>query len=149
MDATPLASATEQTHRTKGLLRLTMACNERCPFCNVPVEDYTQKTPPPAEIERQLQQFFDNDAGTLTISGGEPTLLRNRLLDLLRRLLATEGMQKPKQDPCFQATFAMPSPSKGHSSCIVCCQAGRRSKTETKRGVKGGTQSIAVGKMVP
>jgi len=85
MDATPRASATEQTHRTKGLLRLTMACNERCPFCNVPVEDYARKTPSVEEIDRQLQQFFDDDAGTLTISGGEPTLLRKRLLALVSR----------------------------------------------------------------
>ena len=76
--------ATEQTHRTKGLLRLTMACNEKCPFCNVPAEDYRRKTPPQEEIDRQLQRFFDENAGTLTISGGEPTLLRKRLLALVR-----------------------------------------------------------------
>ena len=39
MDVMPPAAATEQSHRTKGLLRLTMACNEQCPFCNVPAED--------------------------------------------------------------------------------------------------------------
>ncbi len=89
MDATSPAPATEQTHRTKGLLRLTMACNERCPFCNVPAEDYRRKTPPPEEVERQLQQFFDDNAGTLTISGGEPTLLRKRLVALVKR--AREG----------------------------------------------------------
>ena len=35
----------ESSHQTKGLLRLTMACNERCTFCNVPVEDYEVVTP--------------------------------------------------------------------------------------------------------
>ena len=45
----PIATRTdahaEDSHRTKGLLRLTMACNERCPFCNVPAEDYARPTP--------------------------------------------------------------------------------------------------------
>ena len=79
----------EENHRTKGLLRLTMACNERCPFCNVPVEDYPRPTPPPAEIQEQLQRFFDAEAQTLTISGGEPTLLKKRLIALVAQ--AREG----------------------------------------------------------
>jgi len=84
----PAPNAAETSHRTKGLLRLTMACNEKCPFCNVPAEDYRQRTPPQAEIDRQLQTFIDQQAGTLTISGGEPTLLKKRLLDLVRRARA-------------------------------------------------------------
>lgn len=88
MDVMPPAAATEQSHRTKGLLRLTMACNEQCPFCNVPAEDYPRKTPPPEDIERQLQAFIREGAGTLTISGGEPTLLRKRLVALVERARA-------------------------------------------------------------
>ncbi len=80
-----LSQAAESSHRTKGLLRLTMACNENCPFCNVPAEDYERKTPPASQTDRELQRFIDEKAGTLTISGGEPTLLRKRLLDLVRR----------------------------------------------------------------
>jgi len=76
-------SNVEDSHRTKGLLRLTMACNERCPFCNVPMEDYERLTPPAEEIERQLQTFVDAGERTLTISGGEPTLLRKRLLQTI------------------------------------------------------------------
>lgn len=68
-------------HRTKGLLRLTMACNERCPFCNVPMEDYPRRTPPLDELRAELDAFAGER--TLTISGGEPTLLRDRLLTLV------------------------------------------------------------------
>ena len=75
----PPASA-EQSHRTKGLLRLTMACNERCPFCNVPVEDYPRPTPPDEQIAAELDAFVASGEQTLTISGGEPTVLRKRLL---------------------------------------------------------------------
>ncbi|MCB9664895.1 MAG: radical SAM protein [Alphaproteobacteria bacterium] len=82
------ATLGEESHRTKGLLRLTMACNERCPFCNVPMEDYARPTPPAAEIDAQLQAFLDDGAETLTISGGEPTLLRKRLVELVRRARA-------------------------------------------------------------
>ena len=78
--ATPDA---EESHRTKGLLRLTMACNERCLFCNVPVEDYERPTPPPEEIALDLDAFVESGEKTLVISGGEPTLLRRRLLALI------------------------------------------------------------------
>lgn len=74
----------EASHRTKGLLRLTMACNERCPFCNVPAEDYAKLTPPQAEVDRQLDAFIEAGDRTLTITGGEPTLLKKRLLALTR-----------------------------------------------------------------
>lgn len=73
----------EHNHHTKGLLRLTMACNERCPFCNVPVEDYERPTPADAEIDAQLDAFVAAQAQTLTLSGGEPTLLKRRLLRVI------------------------------------------------------------------
>lgn len=79
------ATQSEDSHRTKGLLRLTMACNERCPFCNVPAEDYTRKTPPLEATLREVDAFIDSGATTLTISGGEPTLLRKRLIEVVER----------------------------------------------------------------
>jgi MoaA/NifB/PqqE/SkfB family radical SAM enzyme len=78
----PPASA-EASDRTKGLLRLTMACNERCPFCNVPFEDYDVVTPPADEIAAQLTAFVASGEQTLTISGGEPSLYRKRLVALV------------------------------------------------------------------
>lgn len=74
----------EHSHQTKGLLRLTMACNERCSFCNVPVENYQLVTPSWDKIVEELEQFVHTKQQTLTISGGEPTLLRKRLLKLIR-----------------------------------------------------------------
>ncbi len=74
----------EPSHRTKGLLRLTMACNERCPFCNVPVEDYAEPTPQEEATMRELEAFVASGEQTLTISGGEPTLLRKRLVRVVR-----------------------------------------------------------------
>lgn len=84
----PSAENAEQSHATKGLLRLTMACNERCPFCNVPVEDYERPTPPMDQVFETLQQFIDRGDQTLTISGGEPTLSRKRLIPLVERAKA-------------------------------------------------------------
>lgn len=84
----PPAPTAEDSHATKGLLRLTMACNERCPFCNVPAEDYPRPTPPAEEVEAQLQAFLATGQQTLTISGGEPTLLRKRLVALVARARA-------------------------------------------------------------
>ncbi|MBO6937745.1 MAG: radical SAM protein [Deltaproteobacteria bacterium] len=78
----------EQSHATKGLVRLTMACNERCPFCNVPMEDYPERHTPEAELDAAVTRFAAEGEKTLTISGGEPTLLRDRLLALARRARA-------------------------------------------------------------
>ena len=80
------AIQTEQSHQTKGLIRLTMACNERCGFCNVPMEDYAVMTPPEAELQVQVEALVDSGAQTATISGGEPTLLRRRLLALVKQI---------------------------------------------------------------
>ncbi len=80
-----MSQAFEYNNQTKGLIRLTMACNERCPFCNVPMEDYERLTPSEDEIDAQLQLFIETGERTLTISGGEPTLLRKRLLSLIRK----------------------------------------------------------------
>jgi MoaA/NifB/PqqE/SkfB family radical SAM enzyme len=85
----PSAANAEESHTTKGLLRLTMACNERCPFCNVPAEDYSPQTPPMSDVLEELQTFIERGDQTLTISGGEPTLLRSRLLQLI--VAAREG----------------------------------------------------------
>jgi len=79
----PVVASAEASDRTKGLLRLTMACNERCPFCNVPFEDYAVVTPPAVEIAAQLEAFLASGEKTLTISGGEPTLYRKRLVALI------------------------------------------------------------------
>jgi MoaA/NifB/PqqE/SkfB family radical SAM enzyme len=79
----PQAASREDSDRTKGLLRLTMACNERCPFCNVPFEDYETVTPPAEEIAAQLEAFIASGERTLTISGGEPSLYRKRLVALV------------------------------------------------------------------
>lgn len=79
----PGGASREDSDRTKGLLRLTMACNERCPFCNVPFEEYETVTPPAEEIAAQLEAFIASGERTLTISGGEPTLYRKRLVALI------------------------------------------------------------------
>jgi MoaA/NifB/PqqE/SkfB family radical SAM enzyme len=80
---TKTSQTAEQSHRTKGLLRLTMACNERCPFCNVPVEDYPEPTATPEQVAQELEEFAASGEQTLVISGGEPTLLRRRLVQLV------------------------------------------------------------------
>ncbi len=76
--------AAEESHATKGLIRLTMVCNERCPFCNVPMEDFPTRPTPEDEVLAALEAFAAAGDQTVTISGGEPTLLRRRLLDTLR-----------------------------------------------------------------
>ena len=77
---------TEQTHQTKGLIRLTMVCNERCSFCNVPMEDYPSWPTPEEELQRQVSALVSSGARTATISGGEPTLLRKRLVALVKQI---------------------------------------------------------------
>lgn len=73
----------EDSHATKGLIRLTMVCNERCPFCNVPMEDFPSRPLAPEAVAAALDDFAAAGDQTVTISGGEPTLLRRRLLETL------------------------------------------------------------------
>jgi len=84
----PSLANAEDSHATKGLIRLTMACNEKCPFCNVPQEDYSPPTPPEDQTDEELQRFIDRGDKTITISGGEPTLLRKRLIRMVERASA-------------------------------------------------------------
>ena len=84
----PQSSSVDEHHRTKGLLRLTMACGERCRFCNLPVEDQEPVTLDEEEVERTLAAFIARGERTLTISGGEPTLLEARLSPLVARARA-------------------------------------------------------------
>ncbi|HAZ08554.1 MAG TPA: hypothetical protein DCZ01_08560 [Elusimicrobia bacterium] len=57
----------------QSLLRVTSACNQRCPFCFVPL---TGRGADWADIEGKLEALArqPNFRGQLTISGGEPTL---------------------------------------------------------------------------
>lgn len=75
----------EGNHRLKGLLRLTMACNARCLFCNVPIENYNGGILGEEDISRALQHLVEEKARTITISGGEPTIAKTHLLELVRR----------------------------------------------------------------
>ncbi len=74
----------DNPNRTRGILRLTLACNERCVFCNEPTERYDHPTVSQASVDEQLETFVQTRQDTLTISGGEPTLSRERLLSLIR-----------------------------------------------------------------
>ena len=68
------------------VLRLTLACNERCRFCNVPPEgDPEFHAPTNEEARAFIDHFAARTAGTrqeLSFSGGEP-LLRADLEDLV------------------------------------------------------------------
>ncbi len=83
-DDAPVQRSAEDSHATKGLIRLTMVCNERCPFCNVPMEDFPSRPTPEDEVLAQLDAFAAAGDQTVTLSGGEPTLLKQRLLGTLR-----------------------------------------------------------------
>lgn len=74
----------DNPNRTRGILRLTLACNERCVFCNEPTERYDRLSVAPESVAEQLDAFVSTRQDTLTISGGEPTLSRDPLLALIR-----------------------------------------------------------------
>lgn len=66
------------------LLRLGLACNANCLFCNVPPEAYNLKEMSTQEAKEEIGRLIQSDKGLkMDISGGEPTL-RNDLAQLLR-----------------------------------------------------------------
>ena len=131
--------AFEQSHRTKGLLRLTMACNERCPFCNVPVEDHPRPTPSWETVEAELQTFVDSGANTLTISGGEPTLLRARLLRLVSQARASGiGFVELQTNAILiDATYAAELVAAGLTSAFVSLLSDHADLHDELAGLEG------------
>jgi len=53
------------------ILRITHACNQKCPFCFIPADGWKAE---PSSIERELDRLAPELGGTgvLTLSGGEP-----------------------------------------------------------------------------
>ncbi|MFH1691444.1 MAG: radical SAM protein [Candidatus Omnitrophota bacterium] len=66
------------------LLRLGMACNVSCLFCNVPQELYTDKMRSLKEVCRDIDAlFYREPCLRLDISGGEPTM-HEHLVDVVK-----------------------------------------------------------------
>lgn len=65
------------------ILRLGLACNANCLFCNVPPESYSLKEMSTQEAKKEIARLASSDKQLrLDISGGEPTI-RKDLIDLI------------------------------------------------------------------
>lgn len=137
----------ESSHRTKGLLRLTMACNERCPFCNVPAEDYPRPTPSEAETLAELDEFVQSGERTLTISGGEPTLLRKRLLRVVReaRSRGLDHVELQTNAVLITADYAAALAEAGVTSAFVSLLSHRPEEHDTLAGLEGAFAPCVAG----
>lgn len=82
-EAPARAESHEEVQGDRRLLRLTFACNQRCQFCFIPV---ARGRAEPGRIEREIDALAREfpSGGTLTISGGEPTV-EPRLPEILAR----------------------------------------------------------------
>lgn len=129
----------EESHRTKGLLRLTMACNERCPFCNVPMEDYPRRHAPETELRERIRAFAERGEKTLTISGGEPTLLRERLLWVVREARASgiELVELQTNAVLVDAAYASDLAEAGLTSAFVSLLSDLPDQHDTLAGLAG------------
>jgi MoaA/NifB/PqqE/SkfB family radical SAM enzyme len=56
------------------------------------MEDYAVRTPPMEQLREELREIIDSGAKTLTLSGGEPTLYRDRVIALCREA-TSKGVQ--------------------------------------------------------
>jgi len=66
------------------ILRLCLACNANCLFCNVPPESYRAKEMTLKEAKREISRLVSSNKRTrLDISGGEPTI-RKDLFELIK-----------------------------------------------------------------
>ena len=80
------APARAERHEQEGgverILRVTHACNQRCPFCFVPADGWKAE---PDVLERELERLAPElgPQGVLTLSGGEP-LVHPRLDGIIR-----------------------------------------------------------------
>lgn len=66
------------------LLRIGLACNAKCLFCNVPPELYSSEELSTNEVKREIERLIlSNKDVRLDITGGEPTT-RKDLLEIVR-----------------------------------------------------------------
>lgn len=66
------------------ILRLGLACNANCLFCNVPPESYLMEEISTQEGKRKISCFISSDKKIrLDVTGGEPTI-RKDLIDLIK-----------------------------------------------------------------
>ncbi len=74
-------------------LRVTLKCNERCPFCNTIVDEHTRPDnviDDRSMIKDLIVQAHNQGARTVVFTGGEPTLLRD--LPEFIRFTHSQGM---------------------------------------------------------
>ena len=137
----------EPSHRAKGLVRLTMACNERCPFCNVPAEDYPSRPTAADEIEAQLAQLAASGERTLTISGGEPTLLRKRLVPLVARAraLGMDFVELQTNAVLVDQGYANELATAGLTSAFVSLLSHEPAHHDTLAGLEGAFPRCVAG----
>ena len=75
-------------------LRITLKCNEKCPFCNTIVDPHTSPdnvVDDPARITALIEDAKSKGAKTVVFTGGEPTLLKD--LPKWISLVKSMGMQ--------------------------------------------------------
>ena len=82
--AEPLSISDARQNERYAMLRLGLACNVTCPFCNVPWESY----PYPmkltlAQSQKEIDKIIASGVRKIHVSGGEPTL-RPELADVVR-----------------------------------------------------------------
>ena len=132
---------------TRGLLRLTMACQERCPFCNVPAESYAQLTPPLEQTLAELDRFAASGQKMLTISGGEPTLLRKRLLRVLdeARARGLEQIELQTNALLVDGGYARELAAGGVTSAFVSLMSHRAEVPDRLAGYPGAFEPCLAG----
>ena len=143
----PSLDNAEDSHATKGLIRLTMACNEQCPFCNVPQEDYTPVTEAEAKIIEELDRFIARGDKTITISGGEPTLLRRRLIRTVKRARAggISFVEVQTNAVLLDSTYASELASAGVTSAFVSLLSHVPQHHDTLAGLEGAFPKCIAG----
>ena len=129
----------EASHRTKPLLRIPWACNERCPFCHVPMEDYEVRTPPMEQLRAELAEILDSGARTLTLSGGEPTLYRDRVLELCKEATSrgVQFIEIQTNAVLVDADYALALAEAGVTSAFVSLLADTPEAHDRLAGLEG------------
>ncbi len=132
------------------VLRLTLACNERCPFCNVPPESDPEFTVPTTEEAKAMVARFAARGGRegreLSFSGGEP-LLRSDLEELVvyAREQGIERVQVQTNATLLTPARAVALRGAGLTSAFVAYHSHKPEVQDKLTGLRGSGESTLKG----
>lgn len=133
---------------TTSLIRIVTACNEKCLFCNIPMEDYpNQHEKSFKDIRKELDELKKKNISGISLSGGEPTI-HSKLFDIIRYLKKNVTVPLEIQTNALKfsdSEFTKKIKSAGVDGIFVSLHSHEKSIHDLLTGVNGSWEKCVGG----